>query len=237
MSPQDRKTRRFLDAGAWLLSLFRAIIRPRPRMRIWKWLDSFVRVPESSGGPNPGPLRTGRFPIFRGIHDLIQQRHVHFLTLCSSARAGKTLFCICVVLYWIANRFGAVVWLDPTRNSARKFVRDELDEFLLQCSPVRALAIITKKTWTTLEKRFRGKSFRVVGSGAEADLHGFNAEAAVINEVHATRGNTTRKTPVKCEKPRKNGVFGGWWMGRVTQSWAVFSTEDAATGQQRLSGR
>lgn len=170
--------------------MIRAIIRPRPRTRLWKWLDQWVKIPESSGGPNPGRLRTARFPIFRGIYDLAIQRHVHFLTLCSSARAGKTLFCICLVLYWIAERFGAVVWLDPTRNSARKLVRDEIDEFLLQCEPVRALAIITKKTWTTLEKHFRGKRFRLVGSGAEADMHGFNAELAIKNELDACRGST-----------------------------------------------
>lgn len=187
---KTRNERGFLDARTWLNGLIKAIIRPRPRSRIWRWLDTWVAVPESSGGPNPGKLKTSRFPIFRGLFDIIQQRHVHFLTLCSSARAGKTLFCICVVLYWISERFGAVVWLDPTRNSARKFVRDELEEFLLTCPPVRALAIISKKTWITLEKCFRGKRFRIVGSGAEADMHGFNAELAIRNELDACRAST-----------------------------------------------
>jgi len=196
LNTPDRKSRGFLAARAWLTGLIRAIIRPRPRTRLWKWLDAHVVIPESSGGPNPGRLRTARFPIFRGLYDLAQQRHVHFLTLCSSARAGKTLFCISLVLYWIAERFGAVVWLDPTRNSARKLVRDELDEFLLGCAPVKALAIAppgtpsSKTLWTTLEKAFRGKRFRIVGSGAEADMHGFNAELAIKNELDACRAST-----------------------------------------------
>ncbi|HEX8312906.1 MAG TPA: terminase gpA endonuclease subunit [Chthoniobacteraceae bacterium] len=180
----------FLNASAWLKGMIRAVIRPRPRSRLYEWLDRNVVVPESSGGPNPGRLRTSRFPIFRGLYDLAQQRHVHFLTLCSSARAGKTLFCICLVLYWLCERFGQVVWLDPTRNSARKLVRDELDDFLLECEPVRAIAILSKKTWTTLEKCFRGKRFRIVGSGAEADLHGFNAELAIVNETDRCRAST-----------------------------------------------
>jgi phage terminase large subunit GpA-like protein len=185
-----RKSRGFLVARLWLTGLIRAILRPRPRSRLWSWLDTHVVVPESSGGPNPGKLRTSRFPIFRGLYDLAQQRHVHLLTLCSSARAGKTLFCIGLVLFWISERFGWIVWLDPTRNSARKLVRDELDDFLLECPPVRALAIISKKTWTTLEKHFRGKRMRIIGSGAEADLHGFNAELAIINELDACRTST-----------------------------------------------
>lgn len=190
MSAPNPTSRRYLAASLWLVGLIRAIVRPIPRLRLWKWLDRHVKIPESSGGPNPGRLRTARFPIMRGLFDLAQQRHVHFVTLCSSARAGKTLFCICFVLYWIAERFGAVVWLDPTRNSARKLVRDEIDEFLLECEPVRALAIITKKAWTTLEKAFRGKRFRIVGSGAEADMHGFNAECAILNELDACRAST-----------------------------------------------
>lgn len=186
----------FLNARKWLKNLIRGIIRPRPKSRIWQWLDRHVRIPESSGGPKPGRLRTANFPIFRGIYDLAQKRGVHFITLCSSARAGKTLFCICMVLYWVAEKFGAIVWLDPTRSSARKFVKDELDEFLLECKPVQRLAIAppgtpgAKTFWTLLEKAFRGKRMRIVGSGAEADLHGFNAELAIINELDRCREST-----------------------------------------------
>jgi hypothetical protein len=187
---ETRNSRGYLRASTWVRGLVKSIFRPRPRVRWWKWLDANVVIPDSSGGPNAGRLRTGRFPIFRGLYDLAQQRHVHFFTLCSSARAGKTLFCICLVLYWITERIGWIVWLDPTRNSARKLVRDELDDFLLQCKPVRALALITKKTWTTFEKHFRGKRMRVVGSGAEADLHGFNAELSITNELDACRAST-----------------------------------------------
>jgi hypothetical protein len=67
------------------------------------------------------------------------------------------------------------------RNSARKLVRDEIEDFLLECTPVRSLAILTTKAWTTLF----ATRFRLVGSGAEAALHGFNAELAIMNELGA----------------------------------------------------
>lgn len=208
------KSHRYLDARLWFRGMVRAIIRPRPRMRLWRWLDKHVRIPESSGGPNPGAMRTGRFPIFRGLYDLASQKHVHFLTLCSSARAGKTLFCICLVLYWISERFGWVAWLDPSRNSARKLVRDELDDFLLECKPVRALAVAAppapgcKKWWTTLEKAFRGKRFRIIGSGAEADLHGFNAELVVTNELDACRASTDKSAASTDKLEARTALFG-----------------------------
>jgi hypothetical protein len=56
----------------------------RPRTGLRKWIDGAVKIPES-GGPNPGRMHTGRFPIFRGLYDMAQQLHVHFVTLCLSA--------------------------------------------------------------------------------------------------------------------------------------------------------
>src|SRR5262245_59560700 len=123
----------FIVAAIWAVGLLRATLRPRPRVRIWEWADANVVVPEESGGPAPGQLRTGRFAIFRGLYDLAQRPGVHYMTLCASARVGKTLFSICIVLYWIAERIGSVVWLDPSSASAKKFVKNELDHFLQQC--------------------------------------------------------------------------------------------------------
>ncbi|MEQ1862791.1 MAG: terminase gpA endonuclease subunit [Chthoniobacteraceae bacterium] len=173
----------FLDPRAWLRGLIRATLRSLPRGRIADWVEAHVIVPEDSGGPFPGPLRWQRFPIVAGLLDLAQQRGIHFVTLCASARVGKTLFSICLLLYWIAERFGHAAWLDPSGISAKRFVRNELEAYLLQCKPVRALAIITRTAWTTLWKTFRGKLLRILASGAEADMHGFNVELLIANEL------------------------------------------------------
>lgn len=180
----------FLNAIPWLVGLVRATLRPRPLLKFWEWADKHVKVPEESGGPHPGQLQTRRFPIMRGIFDLAQQPHVHYVTLCASARVGKTLFSIVILLYWLAERVGSVVWLDPSGQSAKKFVRNELEHFLQQCPPVWSLAIVTKTAWQTLWKTFRGKILRIVASGAEADMHGFNAELAFINERDRCRDAT-----------------------------------------------
>src|SRR4051794_6601220 len=44
-------------------------------------MDANVVIPEESGSPNPGRMRTGRFPVFRGLFDLAQKRGVHYFTL------------------------------------------------------------------------------------------------------------------------------------------------------------
>lgn len=172
--------------------MVQSTLRPRLRGLLWHWLERHVSIPEETGSPNPGPYRTARFPVMRGLYDLAQKPGVHFFTFCASARVGKTLFSIAILLWWLAERFGPVVWLDPTRKSAIKFSNTELNPFLLACPPVRALAIFGKSTWTTLEKYFRGKFLRVIGSGAEADLHGFQAALAIINESDRCRTSVDR---------------------------------------------
>lgn len=189
---------KYLNTRTWLRGLIRSTLRPRPRLRLWQWIDQHVRIPEEASGPCAGPMRTNRVPIFRGLYDIVQQPQVHFFSFCASARVGKTLFSICILLYWIAEKFGAPAWLDPTAASAKKFVRSELDPFLLQCEPVRKLAIApppapdSKRFWHVLTKSFRGKLFRILGSGAEADLHGFNAEAVFNNELDRQRRSLDR---------------------------------------------
>lgn len=174
----------YINAWQWVCGIIRATMRARPVQRIWEWIDAGnVSIPLIVGSPNPGPLKTDRFPIYRGLYDLVQRPGVHFFTFCSSVRTGKTLLSICIVLWWIGEKCGGpVLWLDPTRKSALKFSRTELDPFIRECAPAWEKAIVSKTTWTALEKFFRGCFLRLVGSGAEADLHGFQAELVVLNE-------------------------------------------------------
>jgi tetratricopeptide (TPR) repeat protein len=86
-----------------------------------------------------------------------------------------------LVLHKTATRDEPILWLDPTRRTALKFSRSELNPFLLACSPVRAFAIIARTTWTSLETQFRACWLLLVGSGTAAALSGFEAEMLVRN--------------------------------------------------------
>jgi phage terminase large subunit GpA-like protein len=172
----------YRNAGEVLKRIVRGIIRPRPLVKYWEWADKHVNIPPDASGPIPGRLNTGRLPIFRGLFDLAQQSHIHFVTLCASIRVGKTLFSIVLMLYWLAEKAGSIVWLDPSGASAKKVSKAEIDPFILACEPAAKLAVFGRTTWTSLWKTFRGKILRFVGSGEEANLHGFNAELAIINE-------------------------------------------------------
>lgn len=168
--------------AAIIAGLIRAVMKPRPLQRLCEWIDAHVEIPVIAGAVNPGPLKTDRFPIYRGLWDLYWRAHVRVFTLCKSARVGGTLFAICCVLHKIDIWPQAILWVDPTRKTARDFSRSELQPFVLACKPVADQAIISPKTWTTLMMHFKGCILRLAGSGSASDLGGFQAEMVVLNE-------------------------------------------------------
>jgi hypothetical protein len=177
-----------------LSAVIRAVLKPRPVQRVWEWIDQHVVIPVIAGAVNPGPLRTHRFPIYRGLWDLYWQSHVRVFTLCKSARVGGTLFAICCVLHKIDIWPQAILWVDPTRKTARDFSRSELQPFINACLPVAEQAIRSEKTFTTLMMQFKGCILRLAGSGSAAELGGFQAEMVVLNERDKLRDKFERES-------------------------------------------
>lgn len=164
-------------------------LQVRPVQKMWEWIDEHVVIPQVIGSLNPGPLDTSLMPFWRGIYDLYWDKRTHKITICASARVGKTLFCICAVLHKIAVWAGPILWVDPTGKTARYFSRTEMQPHLLECAPVAEKAIIDKVHWTTLMMHFVGMVFRLVGGGSAADLGGFQAELIILNESDKTKHN------------------------------------------------
>jgi phage terminase large subunit GpA-like protein len=161
----------------------RAFTMPAPRELIWQWLDKHVHVPAIVGSRSPGPLDTGLMPQWRGLLEKYADRRVHFFTLCKAARIGGTLFFgICLVLEKVARAPGPIIWLDPTRRTAIRVSRQEIEPYLQKCGPVFALARLGKTTWTVLEKMFRNCTFSLLGCGSINDLGGRQGELIILNE-------------------------------------------------------
>jgi len=163
------------------------------KMRPSQWLCENVEIPPITGSLEPGPLDTSRVAPMEGLYDLLHQRHVHFLTFAKSARVGGTLFAICNLLWGIENDPGPMLWVDPSRSSARQLFRRELEPFFLACKPVKRQAILDKEHWTASQCFFRGGSFlRLAGAGSPNELGGYQAKWVVINEGdkvhHTTKG-------------------------------------------------
>ncbi|MDP9290956.1 MAG: phage terminase large subunit family protein, partial [Verrucomicrobiota bacterium] len=183
-------------AAGLFRSIITAILAPRPRQTIWQWGDENVIVPEVAGSPFPGPLNSGRMPQWRGLLEKLDQRHVHFFNLCKSARVGGSLFLgILPVLHKIVNRPGPILWLDPTRKTAGRLSRQEIQPFMRACPAVDALRIPGKKTWTTLEMIFKTCTVGILGAGSNAELGGRQGEMIVVNEKDKIPAKAKQEAP------------------------------------------
>lgn len=160
----------------------RAAFAPSPKQSMWEWADENVVVPLTVGSTNPGQLDTGLNPVMRGLSDLMNRPKTRFFTLCKSARTGGTLLSILKGLYKMSTKPGPILWMDPSRKTAARFSRSELQPFMKECPPVAKQIRDNKTDWTTLEMRLRTCEVGVVGSGSAADLAGRQAELVVINE-------------------------------------------------------
>lgn len=170
--------------------VIKSTMQVRPVQRVWEWIDKNVVIPQIIGSLNPGPLDTSLMPFWRGIYDIYWQKKTHHITLCCSARCGKTLFSIAVVLHKIAVWPGPILWVDPTRKTAMQFSRTELQPHIMECVPCAEKAIIDRTHWITLLMHFVGMVFRVVGGGSAAELAGFQAELIVLNESDKVKHTT-----------------------------------------------
>lgn len=159
------------------------IFQPTPTQRIWEWADLHFRIPQIVGSPNPGEFDSGQMPFWRGVFDLLQQPKVRHLSIRKSARVGGSLFSMISVCHKIATKPGSILWVDPSRKTAVRLSRNEVEHFLLACKPVKELAVVDRQNWTTLERTFAGCTFGMVGAGSAAELAGRQAEMLVLNET------------------------------------------------------
>lgn len=172
-----------------------ATMQVRPTQKMWEWIDEHVVIPQIAGSLNPGPLKTSKMTFYRGFYDVYWDERTRFVTICGSARSGKTLFPICCVLHKIDVWPGPILWVDPTRKTAVDVVSVELQAHILECRPCKAKAIVDKSHWKQLLMHFTGMILRVVGGGSPSELGGFQGELIVLNEsdkiIHTTKSEAS----------------------------------------------
>lgn len=181
--------------GSIFSSAVKSALKAKPVQKLWQWIDANVRIPLIVGSPNPGPLDTRLMAPMRGLYEMVSQPHIHFFTLCKSARVGGTLFAICCILHKIATWPGPIMWVDPTRKTGARFSKVELQPFIKECPPVWSEAIKNKVDFTTLEMTFKSCTLGIVGTGSAAELGGRQAEMLVLNERDKFKQDRSAEAP------------------------------------------
>jgi hypothetical protein len=161
----------------------RTVLKPRDRKPVWQWYDENIEIPLLVGSTRPGPLNTGIMPQWRSLLEIVYRPRIRSFDLCKSARIGGTLmFGIGPILYNLAEECLPALWIDPTRKTAIRLSRQELQPHIRECRATNRLRIPSKTHWTALEMIFKTGTLGIVGAGSIADLGGRQAGVIVVNE-------------------------------------------------------
>jgi phage terminase large subunit GpA-like protein len=161
----------------------RATLRPRDRKPVSQWYGENIVVPLLVGSTRPGPLNMELMPQWKPLLEIAFRPRVRQFDLCKATRIGGTLmFGIGPILYNLAELHLPALWIDPTRKTAIRFSRQELQPHIKDCLATNRLRISTKTHWTAMEMIFKNGTLGVLGAGSVADLGGRQAGMIVINE-------------------------------------------------------
>jgi phage terminase large subunit GpA-like protein len=175
--------------------LFGNVFQPPTQETTWEWADKHFRIPQIIGSPNPGLFDSSQMPFWRGIFDLLDHPKTRHIAIRKSARIGGTLFTVITVLHRIATKPAPILWVEPSRKTAVRLSRNELEPFILECKPVDALAVKDKQNWTTLEKNFTACTWGIVGAGSASELAGRQAEVLALNETDKLAHSLSAEAP------------------------------------------
>ncbi len=159
------------------------MLRPRDRKPVSQWYEENIEIPLMVGSTRPGPLNMQLMPQWGSLLDIVYRPRVRQFDLCKGARIGGTLmFGIGPILYNLAETHLPALWIDPTRKTAIRFSRQELQPHIKECAATNRLRIPSRTHWTALEMILKSGTLGVVGAGSISDLGGRQAGVLIINE-------------------------------------------------------
>ncbi len=179
-------------------SAIRLTLTPRSRLPVAQWYQENIEVPLIVGSTRPGPLNMQLMPQWCSLLDIVYRPRVRFFDLCKGARIGGTLmFGIGPILYNLAETHLPALWIDPTRKTAVRFSRQELQPHIKECRATNRLRINKRTHFTALEMIFKNGTLGVIGAGSVADLGGRQAGVIVINEQDKIPNKHRAEAPPK----------------------------------------
>ncbi len=194
----DIAEKRALRTRELVSRLIRATLTPREKKPVAQWYSENIEIPLIVGSTRPGPLNMDLMPQWGRLLDIAYRPRVRLFDLCKGARIGGTLmFGIGPVLHKMSEWPGPILWIDPTRKTAVRLSRQEIQPHIKECAATNRLRIPTKTHWTALEMILKTCTFGIVGAGSVADLGGRQAEMIIINEQDKIPNKHRTEAPPK----------------------------------------
>lgn len=176
---------RMATAAAICSSAFAGGFRPEPDITVSQWADTYRIIGKPS--PEPGPWRTDRVPYMREIMDCMSPSSpVQVCALMKAAQGAGTEGMLNMFGCWAHRYPDSMMLVQPTVNTAKKFVRTRLDRMIESTPALRALFEkqgSRKAANTMTMKEFQGNTLIIAGANSANDLRSYPCRYAAGDEV------------------------------------------------------
>lgn len=148
--------------------------KPPEKLTLDEWADKYrVLSPESSA--EPGPWRTSRTPYLKRPMQCFTDAKIRNITVVASSQVGKSEVILNAIGYIIDQAPASTMYIQPSKETAKKFSRLRIAPMLRDCKTVRKKVHGNKKgkgtsSNTVMQKSFPGGMLTLVGSESAAEL-------------------------------------------------------------------
>jgi phage terminase large subunit GpA-like protein len=165
-----------------------SLIRPPPRLKISEWAEREAWIPPE-GNAEPGKYRLSRMPHQAAMLDDPQDPAVReIFWMMASQFSGKTLCLILICEYVIQVLRRSLIMSRDTKERAREWVQDKFLPTVEATPCMRGLLKDPRKRdskSTSLNRRFDGGSFKVLGAKSPGGLRATTAGIILQDEIDA----------------------------------------------------
>lgn len=139
-----------------------------------------------SGAPEPGPWRTDRFPLLRGVLDAFTDPAIREIVLWGPTQSGKTEMLLNALGYVIHYDPSPTLVLYPVEDTAREFATTRVEPMLNACPALQERNRVgTARTHrkAILSKTFPGMTLELRGTNSPSSLASRSCRYVFLDEL------------------------------------------------------
>lgn len=187
-----------------LTSLFLGNFRPKPKITISQWADTYRFVAEGLSSL-PGKWNTDNTPYMREILDIFSDRKVNQVVVMASSQVGKTEIGLNMIGYYSHEEPSATMYLLPTDDVAKKFSESRV-KTTIESTPVLA-PLFNNRSRNAANandfKSFPGGFLTIHGANTPNNLASFPIRILIQDEIDRfTRTLSGEGDPIQLARQR-----------------------------------
>lgn len=176
-----------------LLEFRRGFYRPTPQQTVVEWCEANLRLSQRQAEAS-GPFSTAARPYMREPLEAWKERAVESVTLCWGSQTAKSTTLMAGLAWMLCNEPSPALWLMPTADLGRSFVKTRWKPFLEDCPAMRAEWPAKADDFANLEQHFRRATLVWVGSNSPGNLSSRPIRVVVADEVDKFRSATKEES-------------------------------------------